>query len=481
MLANEALSTPRILLVDDTPTNLKVLADALRAQGWTTLMAINGVEAIEQIHYASPDLILLDVQMPEMDGFEVCRRLKADPTTQNIPIIFMTALSDQTDKVKGLELGAVDYITKPLQQDEAIARVRLHLQLSHLTKTLNQKIVQQAATEAQLQQLTQELEQRVQTRTAELTASLEQIRHMQIHLIQQEKTAALGQLTAGMAHEINNPINFIYANLPHVNEYAQHLLRIVALYQQGFPEGNVTIEQAIVDADLEFIVRDLPRLLHSMRSGADRIQSIIQSLRNFARLDEAEIKEVDLHEGLDNTLAILRSRLPSIESQTEIAIRKEYGNLPLVECYPGQLNQVFMHIINNAVDALHALGNQAAENPSWSPQILIRTQAQTDDRVSMTIHDNGIGMTEAIQAQLFDPFFTTKPIGQGTGLGLAISQYVITQQHFGQLRCDSAPGQGTTLTITLPTRLPIAITQEMNRLENFITPMHSGKSVSEHR
>jgi signal transduction histidine kinase len=468
MLAHEISSAPRILLVDDTPTNIKVLADALRAQGWTTFMAIDGAEAIEQIHYAHPDLILLDVQMPGIDGFEVCCRLKADPTTQNIPIIFMTALSDQTDKVKGLELGAVDYITKPLQQDEAIARVRLHLQLSHLTKTLNHKIAQQAETESQLQQLTQELEQRVQERTADLTASLEQIRHLQIHLIQQEKTAALGQLTAGMAHEINNPVNFIYANLPHVNEYAQHLLRITALYQQGFPEGNATIDQAIDDADLEFIMTDMPRLLNSMRSGADRIQSIIQSLRNFARLDEAEIKEVNIHEGLDNTLAILQNRFQSIASQMGIAIRKEYGKLPLIECYPGQLNQVFMHILNNAIDALREVQHLSSETSVWFPQIFIRTQAQAADRITIEIRDNGVGIPEAIQARLFDPFFTTKPIGQGTGLGLAISQYVITQQHFGQLRCQSALGEGTVLTITLPTRLPIALTQEMDRLEQIL-------------
>ncbi len=469
MLVHQAVSVPQILLVDDTPTNLKVLSDALRDQGWGIRMAVDGEEAIEQVNYALPDLVLLDVQMPGMDGFEVCRRLKANPQTQSVPVIFMTALADQTDKVQGLSLGAVDYITKPLQQDEVIARVRLHLQLSSLTKNLeqsnirlNQKVAQQAATEVQLQKLAQELEQRVEDRTNELMASLEQIHYMQLHIIQQEKIASLGQLTAGIAHEINNPISFIYGNLAHVNEYTQSLLNIITLYERQCPQGNGEIAQAIEAADLDFIKTDLPRLLVSMSTGTERIKAIVKSLRNFSRFEESEIKQVDLHEGLDNTLAMVQSRLQPTEQPSEIHIIKDYGQLPLVECYAGQINQVFMHIINNAIDALHEAIQQkkpsghhtsmVSEQP-WSPQLILRTQCRSSDTVTIEISDNGLGIAEDIRHRLFDPFFTTKPVGKGAGLGLTISHYVITQQHGGQLACES--GQLTTITITLPTYLSI--------------------------
>ena len=209
----------RILLVDDTPTNLAVLSESIQDQGWKTLFATDGETAIEQAEYARPDLILLDVMMPGIDGFETCRRLKASSDTQNIPIIFMTALSESTDKVKGLKLGAVDYITKPFQQEEVVTRVGMQLQLhqmnhqlAHKNELLNEKIKEQNRTEAQLQQLTQDLEQRVQHRTAELTEVLEDLKQTQVHLVQSEKMSSLGQMMAGIAHEINNPVNFIYGN-----------------------------------------------------------------------------------------------------------------------------------------------------------------------------------------------------------------------------------------------------------------------------
>ncbi len=248
MMRAEVTYSPSVLLVDDTPTNLRLLSETLRAQGWRTFTANDGESAIEQVHYASPDLILLDIQMPGIDGFEVCRRLKASPKTQAIPIIFMTALSETTDKVEGLALGAVDYITKPVQQEEVIARVKLHLHLSQLAqdlqqknKLLNLKIAEQAVTEAKLKNLAKELEQRVEERTAKLEESLYQVQRMQQHLVQQEKLARLSR------------VNDL--------DYTENLLQIIALYQQHYPQPIPAIAQAIEAVDLALPMTDRPKVL----------------------------------------------------------------------------------------------------------------------------------------------------------------------------------------------------------------------------
>ncbi|MEL7223924.1 MAG: response regulator, partial [Cyanobacteria bacterium J06576_12] len=345
----------RILLVDDTPTNLAVLSESIQDQGWKTLFATDGETAIEQAEYARPDLILLDVMMPGIDGFETCRRLKASSDTQNIPIIFMTALSESTDKVKGLKLGAVDYITKPFQQEEVVTRVGMQLQLhqmnhqlAHKNELLNEKIKEQNRTEAQLQQLTQDLEQRVQHRTAELTEVLEDLKQTQVHLVQSEKMSSLGQMMAGIAHEINNPVNFIYGNLRPAKDYFQDLIELVEHYQTCYPNPNEELQEHLETLDVEFMIEDAYKLLESLRLGADRIRQIVLSLRNFSRLDESDTKAVDIHEGIDSTLLILQSKLRGKAGSQLIEIVKTYGSLPLVECYPSQLNQVFMNILANA-------------------------------------------------------------------------------------------------------------------------------------
>jgi two-component system, NtrC family, sensor kinase len=384
-----------ILIVDDTPNNIRVLFDILHEAGFKVSVVKSGEMALEKLPLIQPDLILLDVMMAGIDGFETCRCMKADITTKDIPVMFMTALSDVKQKVKGLELGAVDYITKPIQVEEVLARVNAQLKL----------------------------------------------RNTQIQLIQNEKMSSLGQLVAGIAHEINNPINFIYGNLIHANEYIEDLLNLMQCYQQYYPDPVPEIKAEIEARDLDFLSRDLPKLLDSMKVGANRIREIILSLRVFSRLDEFEMKTVDIHEGIDSSLMLLGYRLAGIQ------VIKEYSNIPQVECYARELNQVFLNILNNAIDALIESVDSAKKNDN--PTIIIRTEA-TDKQVLIRIADNGLGIPEELQKRIFDPFFTTKSIGMGTGLGLAVSFQIITQQHNGLLHCISLPVGGTEFEILIP-------------------------------
>ncbi|MDB9314778.1 ATP-binding protein [Spirulina sp. CS-785/01] len=267
-------------------------------------------------------------------------------------------------------------------------------------------------------------------------------RKITAELVQQEKMSSLGQLVAGIAHEINNPINFIYGNLPYVKNYTKDLLYLLHIYQQKYTPDQ-EIKQTIQEIDLEFLEEDLPKLLHSMEVGSDRIREIILSLRNFSRLDEAEKKKVQLHQGLESTLTILENRLKLNEDHPDIQIKKHYGDLPPVECYAGQLNQVFYNIIANALDALK-------NSPKPEKWIEIKTEFLEPEKVSVKITDNGEGISEKDQAHIFDPFFTTKPVGQGTGLGLSISYQIIVDKHGGSLDCHSTPKEGTTFLITIP-------------------------------
>lgn len=322
------------------------------------------------------------------------------------------------------------------------------------TKKLTEELRQQQVQLRSALQIKENLAEIAEAQATKLKQTLSELQQTQTQLIQTEKMSSLGQLVAGIAHEINNPVNFIYGNLEHAHEYTQDLLELLKLYRRLYPEPGLAIEEHIETIDLDFLVEDLPKLLSSMKVGADRIRQIVLSLRNFSRLDEAEMKAVDIHEGIDSTLLILQNRLKAKAENPAIEVVKQYGQLPLVECFVGQLNQVFMNLLSNAIDALHSYDNQRSlmeihRNPS---KITITTEARGAGHVAICIADNGPGMTEAIRARLFDPFFTTKPVGKGTGLGLSISYQIIAEKHKGTLRCVSEPGLGAEFWIEIPLR-----------------------------
>ncbi len=285
-----------------------------------------------------------------------------------------------------------------------------------------------------------------------LNIALNQVQQTQMQMVQQEKLSSIGQLVAGVAHEINNPVSFIHGNLTHAQTYVKDLLGLVQLYQSNYPHPAAEIETEIEEIDLAFLSEDLPKMLNSMTLGTDRIRGIVLSLRNFSRKDEAAYKSVDIHEGLESTLLILQHRLKAAPERPAVEILRDYGDLPLVECYPSQLNQVFMNILANALDAMaDTNAGRSYEDIETRPnQITIRTGFVGDQWIEIAIADNGCGIPEAIRSRIFDPFFTTKPAGKGTGLGMSISYQIITQHHQGKLSCTCAPDQGTEFTIQIP-------------------------------
>ena len=303
--------------------------------------------------------------------------------------------------------------------------------------------------------------QHIQTQAEELKQLLIERQQSQSQLIQNEKMASLGQLVAGVAHEINNPVNFIYGNLSHVNRYVSDLLTLIKGYQHAdlsSEDDLVALQEQAEDIDFDFLMEDLPKTLDSMKIGADRIRHIVLSLRNFSRLDEAERKAVDIHEGLDSTLLILSHRLKACGEHPEIQVVKTYGELPLVECYPAQLNQVFMNLLANGLDALEEAilarqSGRAQGDGDYVPTIWLTTQVNAAGQVEIQVRDNGAGIKRKDRLKVFDHFFTTKPTGKGTGLGLSISQQIVTEKHGGTLGVTSTPGKGTTFTIGLPIKL----------------------------
>jgi two-component system, NtrC family, sensor kinase len=420
-----------ILIVDDTPNNIRVVFDILYKAGFKVSVVKSGEVALEKVSFIQPDLILLDIMMPGIDGFETCHRLKANENTKDIPVIFMTAFSDIENKVKGFQLGAVDYITKPIQVEEVLARINVHLTLKNTQVQLKNEVNERRLAENKLQQTLQELQQ------------------TQSQLVQSEKMSSLGQLVAGVAHEINNPVNFIYGNLIYADEYIQQLLEIIEVYQHYYPNPIPEVEAEVKANDLDFLRQDLPKLLESMKVGAERIQEIVLSLRIFSRLDEAEIKVVNIHECINSTLMILGHRLKAKPYFPDIQVIKEYGTIPPIECYAGQLNQVFMNIISNSIDALEESFRLKKINQN-SLLIRISTEVFEDNQLTIRIADNGLGIPEEFKHRIFDPFFTTKPVGVGTGMGLAISYQIINQKHKGSLQCISKPGCGTEFVIKIP-------------------------------
>lgn len=418
-----------VLVVDDTAANLEVVSQILEDAGCEVAVALSGDRALKLIQLQPPDLILLDVQMPGMNGFETCKQLKLNPNTRKIPVIFMTALSDMQSKLKGFDAGAVDYITKPFQAKELLVRVRTHLQLQQWQQTLQSK---------------------VDEKTSELQTTLEHLHESQLQLVQNEKMSALGNMIAGLAHEFNNPLGFLDGSINNASYHIQELLEHLSLYQEYYPEAAAEIVENAEDIELDFLVEDLSKLLSSMKMATERMKSISTSMRNYSRADTDQIVSADLHEGLNGTLLLLTYRLKGNDHRPTIRVSRNYTEIPSVRCFPGQLNQVFMNILANMIDMFDEMADESLEAISAdSQQIEISTVAYPDS-VEIRIRDNGKGMSEATRSKIFERSFTTKPVGKGTGLGLSISRQIVVENHKGKLDVISKLGAGSEFRIYLP-------------------------------
>ncbi len=430
-----------ILVVDDTPDNVRFLSKILAEYGYHVRKAINGTMALTAIETQPPDLILLDIKMPDLDGYEVCQALKNKSATADIPVIFLSAWGDTDSKVKGFQSGGVDYITKPFQFEEVIARIETQLTITRLQSQLKQQ-------------------------NTELRHTLQELRQTQDKLVQEQKMASLGRFVAGVSHEINNPVSFIACNIPPAEHYISQLTSLIRAYREDVPEPTARIQTLAEDIDLDFALSDLRNIFRSIRNGAERIQTIVLALRIFSRLDEAEFKPVDLHEGIDSTLVLLQHRLddlkPAQSCVSGVQVQKDYGDLPLVTCNAKYVNQAIFNLLENAINALErrspTLSNPESSSDvdpsldSWIPTLWICTRAESSNRVRIHIKDNGIGIPAEQVPNLFDPLFKSEPTNhsQHFGLGLHTAYQIITEQHQGDITCQSTPNEGTEFVISLP-------------------------------
>lgn len=417
--------THHILVVDDEPDVEMLIMLKFRreiAQGdYVFSFASNGADAYEKVKASSDiDVVLTDINMPEMDGLTLLAKLNAldyPPKT-----VMVSAYGDMKNIRAAMNKGAFDFVTKPINSEDLLIT---------LTRSLK-------ATE-------QERGNRTRLKQA------------QLQLVQSEKMSSLGQMLAGVAHEINNPVNYVYGNLKPARDYVEELTELIELYQQHYPRPAPEIQNYIEEVDLDFLQEDLAKLLDSLEMGATRIRELVLSLRNFSRLDDSEKKAVDIHVGIESTLVILNGRLKGTAETSKINVIRDYGTLPLVPCHSSQLNQVIMNIVGNAIDAFEECAGEGSTPQAAAPlagEALSKTiKISTEVRegwARIAIADNGPGMEQETIDKLFDPFFTTKPMGKGTGLGLAISQQIITEKHGGRLSCQSTPGMGSEFVIALP-------------------------------
>ena len=406
-----------ILVVDDSPDNLTVLGALL--QPLYRVRAVNsGARALRAARgEPRPDLILLDVMMPDMNGYEVMRHLRADPATADIPVIFVTAMQDERDELQGFELGAADYIHKPISGPIVLSRVRAQLDAKaarDMLKKHNERLVDQVESGSH---------------------ALEQA---QLQLLQSEKLAAMGQLAAGVTHEINNPVGFVGANLSTLDSYLKDLFALIDAYERAVtapdgPQRFAEAEKLRRSIDLEFLRADIGALLAESQEGIGRVRRIVQDMKDFSRVGSQDWQWADLHQGIESTLNIARN-----EWKYHCTIERQFGEIPRVRCLASQLNQVFMNLLVNAAQAIEDRGT-----------ISIATAMVDADTVSVSIADTGKGMSPEVLAHIFEPFYTTKPVGKGTGLGLSLA-WEIVERHRGRIEAASEPGKGTRFTITLP-------------------------------
>ena len=407
------------MVVDDRPVNLDLLENMLSDDGYEIRPFLKGKMALNSALVDPPDLILLDIMMPEMDGYEVCQELKRIETTRDIPVIFVSAKSVTFDKVKAFNCGGVDYITKPFQLEEVLARVRTHLTLRRVQLEIEDK-------------------------NRELQYTLKELKSTQSHLIQSEKMASIGVLAAGIAHELNNPINFVSISTKGLKK---KLKPVIELLQQ-FDRGSVTkddletINQLIATIDVSPRLQAINELTTNIETGSDRAVEIVSGLRSFSRLDSSKKEKIDIHKTLESALIILQNQF-----RHRITIQREYGDIPQVLGFPGKLVQVFMNIFKNAIDAIDSR-NEESNRKTITIRTTIR-KTENGPYINIDIADTGPGISDEIKGQLFDPFYTTKEVGKGIGLGLSIALGIV-ESHQGKIELTSKKGEGSTFSVLLP-------------------------------
>lgn len=405
-----------ILAIDDNPTNLGVIVNLLEYHGVEVIIARNGADGIQRATAVHPDLILLDIMMGGgLDGYDTCQRLKAQKATHDIPVIFLTALTKIEEKVKGFEVGAVDYITKPLQEKELLARIQTHLKIRTLTKSLQQKNIDLNNTLSQLHE------------------KHEQLKTAQMQLVHSEKMASLGTLTAGIAHEVNNPNNFISAGVQSVSQHLELLKEFI--FNLAEDDADPHILQAFEDKFAPLFSN-----LDSIYNGSERIRSVVADLHSFSRLAEAQVKSINIIESFKATL-----RLVEANFHETVQFIYDFQATPELECQPAQLNQAFLNIMINGCQAIEA--KQSVLSGELG-QLTIRSFIEKE-YFHIHIHDTGVGMSQEVQSKIFDPFFTTKDVGSGKGLGLSVAIGII-ENHKGTIKIDSTEGEGSTFKLQLP-------------------------------
>jgi signal transduction histidine kinase len=431
MSLEDSIKTNDILIVDDVPDNIRFLSNFLTGKGYVVRKATSGRSAIKAIESLVPDLVLLDIMMDGMDGYEVCRWIKDGSYAQAVPVIFLSAGDSINEKVKAFQIGASDYITKPFYLEEVLARIETQLTISRLQRQLENQNVQ-------------------------LQSVLENLRKNQEHLIQTEKMATLKKIVAGVSHEVNNPLSFILCNIDPARHYLADFADLVSRYQRSYDiktysnDGSQPVSdlsEARRDVDFSFIIKDFNRLLTSIEKGADRIYRVTQSLKNFTHLDETGLKELDINQNLEHTLNLLQDRLAN--QGHSIHVQRDYGEVPFINGHPDQICQVFFNILVNAIEAIVDKFGQG-KTQDLLPMITITTATLEDHSVIIRIHDNGIGIPEMNQSRIMQPFFTTRPAGQGLGLGLVTCKRIIEEVHGGRLSFVSIDKLETEFTIILP-------------------------------